>query len=115
MSGDFPNKWEDMKPIIQEWYKRIKPGFRPARQRRDDYCSEELCLRKYQIVAPVIRAPEDIYNYAGGVWKVTKPHIEIRLFNAHLCKRWIHRCLKISKELGEILENVRSVSATTRV
>jgi len=115
LSGDFPNRWENMKPIIEEWYERIKPGFRPARQRRDDYCSETLGQRRYQIVSPIIRAPEDINSYCEGVWKVTVPHIEIRLFNAHLCKRWIHRCLKISRELGETLENVRSVAATTRV
>lgn len=104
MSGNFPNKWEDMKPTIKAWYKRIKVGFRPARQRRDDYCSEELCQRKYQIVAPVIRAPEDTSGYCEGVWKVTQPHLEIRLFNSHLCKRWVWRCLKVSKELGELLE-----------
>ena len=108
ISGDFPNKWEDMKPTIEKWYEKIKPAFRPARQRRDDYCSEVLGQRKYQIVAPIIRAPEDISSYCDGVWKVTQPHIEVRLFNAHLCKRYIHRCLVASKELGEILENTKS-------
>jgi hypothetical protein len=107
MSGNFPNKWEDMKPTIARWYERIKPGFRPAKQRRDDYCSEALGQRKYQIVAPIIRAPEDISSYCNGVWEKTIPHIEIRLFNAHLCKRWVWRCLKASKELGCLLENAK--------
>lgn len=108
MSGNFPNKWNDMKPTIARWYERIKPAFKPARQRKDNYCSEELGQRKYQIVAPVIRAPEDINNYCEGIWKVTSPHIEVRLFNAHLCKRYIHRCLKATQELGKLLENLKS-------
>jgi len=115
MSGDFSNKWSTMTPIIEKWYKRIKPGFKPARQRRDEYCIERLDQAKYRICRPVIVHPESAESYCSGEWKVTQPRIEIRLFNAHLCKRWVHRCLVVSRELGETLENTRSVSASPRV
>jgi hypothetical protein len=110
MSGDFPEKWKEMCPIIEVWYKRIKLGFKPAKSRRDEYCIEKLDQAKYRICRPVITNPESIESYCAGEWKVSKPHIEVRLFNSRLCKRWIWRCLKVCKQLGELLEEQKIIA-----
>lgn len=100
MSGDFPTSWDEMKEHIWNWYRSILPGFKPAQRRRNGYCKEELGTNKHQIVRPVCEQ----------FWQKEPPHIEIRLFNAHLDRRWIYRCLKASRELGTILESLKSAA-----
>jgi hypothetical protein len=95
MSGDFPPSWDAIKEPIWKWYRSILPGFMPAKRRKNGYCQEKLGTDKHQIVRPVCEHQ----------WTKESPHIELRLFNAHLCKRWIYRCLKVSKQLGELLES----------
>lgn len=97
MSGDFPTSWDEMKEHIWNWYLTIQPGFKPAQRRRNGYCKEELGTNKHQIIRPVCE----------HLWQRESPHIELRLFNAHLCRRWIYRCLKASRELGLILESLK--------
>jgi len=96
LSGDFPESWNEMKEHIWKWYLSILPGFKPAKRRRDGYCKEELGTNKHQIVHPVCE----------HLWQRESPHLELRLFNAHLCKRWMYRCIKVSRELGIILESL---------
>jgi hypothetical protein len=98
MSGDFPKSWDSMKETIWKWYLSIQPGFIPAKRRKSSYCKEKLGKDKHQIVTPVREC----------AWNIESPHIELRLFNAHLCKRWFYRCLKTSRELGIILEGLKS-------
>lgn len=95
MSGDFPTSWDEMKEHIWNWYRSILPGFKPAKRRKNSYCKEELGTDKHQIIRPVCE----------HLWQRESPHIELRLFNAHLCRRWIYRCLNASKQLGELLES----------
>jgi len=93
MSGVFP-EWKKIVEVGEKWYKSIKAGFRPARQRRG-YCIEKIELtsrEKYRMIRPV--------QISNG-----RTHLEVRLFNAHLNKRWIARCLGVTKQLGEVLES----------
>lgn len=95
MSGEFP-EWKTIRKTGEKWYEGIKSGFRPAEPRRSRYVvetwNESYPYEKYRLV----RLVEESFF---------RKHIEVRLFNAHLCKRWVARCLGATKQFGETLES----------
>jgi hypothetical protein len=99
MSGLFPKWNRQLEEHLENWYEKIKPGFKSAASRRRGYCTEfDGNNRRYHFVCRVGRNGDRL-------------HIEIRLFNAHLCQRWVARCLWEAKKLGESLENMARIAA----
>jgi hypothetical protein len=104
MSGDFGPFFPIVRKIGQQWYKGIEDGFKPSAGRKAQYCM--LRFNGPEMRYDAIRHVST-HSYDGTM------HIEIRLFNIHLCKRWIARCLWKARELGDILE--RNYNSFVRV
>jgi hypothetical protein len=95
MSGNFPEWSSSLVEYLEEWYTHLQGGFKSAKRRERLHCTRDLSFSngRYRFIRPV--------NKDGD-----RLHIEIRLFNIHLCKRWIARCLWEAKKLGESLEQM---------
>lgn len=99
MSGEFGYSFDEVRKIGRQWYHSIEDGFKPAKRRRNKYCFLDF-------VGP--RERYDAIRLVTSPLSDDRMHIEIRLFNMHLCKRWIARCLFKAKELGDLLEKQKN-------
>ena len=96
MSGKFPVWDQSLKQYLEAWYEKLQPGFKPARHRREEYCTD--------FDNPIKGERYHFVRFVG--MDSGHLHIELRFFNAFLCKRWVARCLWEAKKLGDALEQM---------